>query len=153
MKTKILIASSLGLLVTACGSEFQIATIDGCTTPRPVSSVAANPKNKVKLNLQAANLQANPPTVCSRPGDTIEVTIKQPVGNPTPPTVSVYIVPKKSANGWMLASNTLNPELIEITVPTDASTTDDNGNYEYLIITSDGRCVDPRIHLDPALNR
>jgi hypothetical protein len=143
MNNKLLIALSFSLLAAACAqqehnSQDMQSLILNCEIPPEVPCIDANPKNKVTINTAAAKLKAVPMTVCAKAGEDIEVTIK-----PETSTVFVVTVPKDSENGWMLASNAADPLSMTISVP---GSTDD-GLYEYLIITGNGKCLDPRIHV------
>ena len=141
MKTKILIALSLSFLTVGCTATMQQALVDNCDTAPPVPCIVGGDKNKVTMNVNAAKLGVHPATVCSSPGDTIVVTVK-----PTNTPVTVVTVPKDATNGWILETNVADPNVIEISVPANAST----GDYDYLFITSEGKCYDPRIRIDPS---
>ena len=141
MNIKLFTALSLSLLTVACASSTQRALVDNCVTTTPPINCAANkPKDKINLIVSGPNLKVAPPNVCSDPNATIEVSVVQGAN-----AVTVVAVPKDAKNGWILATNVLDPTKMTINVP---GTTKD-GNYDYLFITSDGRCYDPRIRIGP----
>jgi hypothetical protein len=141
MNTKLLIAIAIGLLTSACAATTQRTLVMNCDTPTiPTNCTTPVPNNKIIVNVSASHLVVSPKNYCSKPNATIEVKVVPPNSG-----ITVVAVPKDAANGWILSSNVTDPSKITITVPNGA-----NGDYEYLFITSDGQCYDPRIHIDPS---
>lgn len=151
MKTKLLAAVSFSILIAACAdtsktvATTQSAVIENCDTQPPAACVSGNDNNSLQVNLKAAKLIAVPPTICAHAGATIEIELMQPRGT----EIMVFAVPKDASDNWLLESNESDPGKIEITVPASTSV----GDYDYLLITSDGRCLDPRIHIDPGFDQ
>ena len=143
MNSKLYIALSFSLLAGACASPEQHsqdmqALIKNCATRPPVPCNDAMPRNEVTINTASAIPTPNPRTVCADEGKDIEVTIQ-----PQTSKVLVVTVPKDSKNGWILASNSKDPLKMTISVPVGTA----GKWYDYLIITGDGKCLDPRIRV------
>ena len=85
-------------------------------------------------------MEATPPVACVTRGATVNISIV-----PTNGKVTVISVPKDAADGWIYANNFVNENLMKIDVPLTvvADTT-----HEYLIIASNGKCLDPSFHVD-----
>jgi hypothetical protein len=94
--------------------------------------------SKVRLVVSAAGINPQPPAVCTNAGDVIKVTV---VG--IPDTAIITTAPKDDVNAWILSSRTGVGDM-SIKVP-DATPT---GDYEYLAITTTGKCVDPIFHVN-----
>jgi len=149
MNIKLLIALSFSLLIVACAGSSNNAqttnnaTIKGCFINTKLKcDKEKNGTNTAKISANAANPKANPPTICTMPGNTINIEVVQPGG----PPITVIAVPKNSKDGWILATNVLDPTKMTITVPKRAP---NDTYFEYMIITSKGNCADPRIRIGP----
>ena len=84
----------------------------------------------------------NPDVVCVTKGTTISFKITPIPGD----TTTVATVPKNPAHTWMFASNSAaSPDEFSFTVPDPLP----EGNYDYMVVTGKGFCVDPRITVTP----
>ena len=136
--------SVLSLLPIAClaaGCEdlhsVQVKTCDVQPITEPWTGSFSNPK--VTINTQG-KLNASPPNVCAQQGRTIEFNIVPPATA----TGSVAIVPKTKTDTWLIGTNSPDPGIIEIAVPTNLES---DTPHDYTIMLSNGDCLDPRIHV------
>jgi len=150
MNKKILLALPMSVIFTACA--MQAADRSYMPPPRPNNcetitfvdcnrgQIIANPT--ININTNAAINPINPKIVCVDPGTLINFRV-----TPTPKkTTTVATVPKNPANAWMYATNSANtPNELSFTVPKPLPV----GNYDYMVVTGDGFCVDPRIKVPP----
>ena len=147
MNTKILFALPLGLLAVACmtpdpGHGAGAARTGGCASGPAIGVCppGLEHRNKVGLHITPKGLVATPAIVCATKGTEIIFKI-----TPKPATgVTVATIPKDPANDWIIATNKDDPEAISVTVPEDATLKE----YEYLIGTGNGQCLDPKFHID-----
>ena len=143
MNKKLLFALPLTVFTVACGGPGPMTTHTGTCATAPSIPADCNvniPRNAIKINLASSGVSATPPNACATRGDDIVVTI-------TPPplaTVTVAAVPKDPANDWIIATNAADPGKMIISVPANA----DVKKYDYMIVTGDGKCLDPKIHVD-----
>jgi hypothetical protein len=102
--------------------------------PLPDAGIAVTPN--------AAMGWVHPPNVCVKMGTMVKFTV-----HPTPkPTVTYASVPKDPNDTWMNSSNTPeDPGVFSFQVPDKL----DPGEYDYLVVSGDGFCVDPRITVPP----
>ena len=138
MNKKILFALPIIGLTVACAPAPQ----KHCKTIAiPVCTAGpANPT--INVNTHSAGNPVSPPNACVKAGATVSFNV-----TPTPSsTTSVATVPKNPAHDWMNAGNTSgSPGSFSFTVPDPIAP----GNYDYLVVTGKGFCVDPRIRVSP----
>ena len=150
MNKKILLALPMSVIITACAmqaadqSKMSPDRLKNCETISfddcDRDQIVANPT--ININTNAISNPINPPIVCVNPGTPINFMVTPPPGE----TTTVATVPKNPANDWMLATNSADtPNKLSFTVPDPLPV----GNYDYMIVTGDGFCVDPRIKVPP----
>jgi len=149
MNKKLIFVIPLSALVMACATPQS--------TPTPLSQIMnckAGPvanacppgladRNKVKINVTPGNVTVTPPVVCAEHGTDITVTITKAAAVPDP--LIVVTVPKNASDGWIVNSNGTGSTTMTIGVP--AATTVDE-MYGYFVVTNNGKCLDPKIHVD-----
>ena len=91
--------------------------------------------NTEKMNLDRIN-------VCAARKSTIEFRVVPPGKNVIG---SIAIKSKDDDNLWLLGSNSPDEKKIEIPIPDWVG---NNTDHDYAIYLSDGRCIDPRIHVE-----
>lgn len=141
MNYKCLLAVPAFLLITGCQPGFLHPSV--CPTVTiPVTDCHAGsaPRRKLTITVNTPQLQANPPRVCADAGMPIDIQIAPPNAG-----VTVITVPKDPADSWIHAGNGGNQNSMTIDVPANVKTEVD---YEYLIIASNGKCLDPEFHVD-----
>ena len=150
MNKKILLALPMSVILTACA--MQAADQSKVPPPRPKNcesitfvncrhdQIVANPVININTNVNRNPI--NPPIVCVIPGTPINFRV-----TPRPrETTTVATVPKNPANAWMYATNSAkDPDKLSFTVPDPLPV----GDYDYMVVTGDGFCVDPRIKVPP----
>lgn len=139
MNKKLLIVIPAVTLFASCAT-LEVGSIPGCHSP-PEPTSCTGSRNKLTINTEAAHLNAKPPMVCAKKGTTIDVTITPNVKGSE---VTVVVVPKDSDDGWINSNNFKDSGSMKIKVPDDA----DKKKYDYVIIASNGKCLDPMIHVD-----
>jgi len=138
MKIRILIVLSLGWLISSC-TTLNVLGAKGCVVHNPTGSCTGNP-NDPKVTLNLTTMKANPPNVCARPGQTIDVKLV-----PEPATLgSVAVVPKNFLDAWLIGTNSVDKGKIEIQIPDWVPAGTD---HDYGFVTSAGKCADPRAHV------
>ena len=99
-----------------------------------------NPE-KPKVNFNTNKLEAKPANVCAAPGSTLEITITPTADNAVG---SVRVIAKNEKdNSWLAGTNSPDKKMIKIPIPTKVS----EGPHDYGFALSDGKCLDPRIHV------
>jgi hypothetical protein len=148
MKKTIIPLVPLCCLLVACASDKQVVPAYMNCPQGPVERECPTlpngtpdpaKRNKIQLVVSAKGIEPRPAVVCAKPNTTITVTV---VGIPGDAT-RVATVPKDDADKWILSSRTGNG-VMSIKVPDGTS----EAFYEYLAMTSTGKCVDPMIHVD-----
>ena len=151
MKT-IVCAFTLCLFTASCAntgvvrSKVANKTITNCSISQPVQVCIDNrPGGGPHVTANFNSLKANPDNVCITPGETLEIRI-------TPANkyelAEVFIAPKDVTDYWLAGANITDKNKIFIPVPNPIPIVDPNGNYDYTIIAKDGKCIDPRAHVD-----
>jgi hypothetical protein len=115
----------------------EIIDIDACPNPN-----SGNPPIMIQvINTPGVKkIEVLPNKICANQGDVLHFDI---IGPPAGPG-SVTIFPKKFVDSWLIGTNSPTASEIEITVPSFVLDTSD---HDYLVVTSTGLCVDPRIHV------
>lgn len=132
-------------MMAACApSAPTMSSIPNCPSGPPANACPPGnqDRDKIKIHVTPAKVNVTPPIVCAARGATIKATITAAANVPTP--FQVATVPKDAAHGWVLNLGT-GPGTMDIKVP-DAAVV--GTHYGYFVMTSTGKCVDPRIHVD-----
>ena len=140
MNKKILLAIPISVLAAACVQQPPIPARDCRPLHIPECNVAVvNPIININLAAAAPN-PINPPIMCVNAGATVKFKV-----TPVPlPTATVATVPKNPVNTWMYATNSAaSPGEFSFTVPAKLP----KGDYDYLVVSGNGFCVDPRIRV------
>ena len=145
MNKKNLFVLPLSLLAIACAQPgvevLGNINIPGCVTATvPPNCTPPHVAPKVTVNLAGPEIGANPLNKCADPGDDIHLQIVPA----TTAASSVAVIPKNPLHTWLIGTNFPDKGEIIIHVP-DPLPTDD---YDYIIISSDGRCLDPTFHVN-----
>ncbi len=142
MNTKTLCAISTSVLAAACVMQTPNGPgTDICQPmPRPIPPVCQNTNQVVTLNVQAG-LTVAPPNVCAYRGTPVNFQV-------TPPNtdVVVVVVPKDPADTWLNGINRPTPADFHVNIP---GTVPESTDHDYYIVTSNGYCYDPRVHVNP----
>lgn len=146
-KTLTLLLPLCGLL-TACSSMTPSGSsvVTDCPPSPPASDCPRGHEDRGRINIEVtpSQVRVSPPIVCADKGGKVEATVRVARGVPNPESVLVATVPKDSTDRWIGASRT-GPGTMEIDVP---DSTIVGMQYEYVVMTSTGKCRDPRIHVD-----
>ena len=140
MNTKILLAIPISVLAVACAPQAPAPALDSRTLHIPTCNLAVvNPVININLAAAAPN-PINPPIMCVNKGATVKFKV-----TPVPAaTATVATIPKNPANSWMYATNSAaSPGECSFTVPAALP----KGNYDYMVVSGKGFCVDPRIRV------
>ena len=151
MNAKLLISVFAGLLLAGGAfaiamadshcQEMEIAVGEKCSGDRDYPFVTINTERKV--------ISVSPRVVCAARGAEVEFRVV-PLGMNDlgsvliTPKETVRAGPRKSINTWLLRTNFLDASKIRVGVPRWIEQKD----YDYSIWLADGRCVDPRIHVE-----
>ena len=145
MNKKTLFVLPLSLLAIACAprdmeitDNIDIPNCDEIVIVGPCTGPRDNPT--VTINVSAKSIVAAPPNVCAAEGEDIVFTIVPP----NTETKTVAVIPKNPLHIWLIGTNF--PDGGEIIIPVPDTLPEDD--YNYTIITSDGKCLDPRIHVN-----
>lgn len=124
----------------------SIANVSNCPQSPPAAACPPGlaDRDKIKIQVTPSQVIVSPPIVCTERGGTVTATVMIANGVPDPDTVDVAVVPKDADDGWILNSRT-GPGDMLINVPRSAIV---DKHYGYLVIASNGKCRDPRIHVD-----
>lgn len=118
-----------------------MSEIQNCVQAEPKGNCpgGADRRNKITIHLINGVPKVTPQNVCASEDSKIEIKI-------TPPNtdIDVFVIPEDTKNGWILANNSENSAEMTISVPKYVEKTD----YKYLVLTSNGHCIDPRIYVD-----
>ena len=134
---------SAALAATGCGYVDPTRTDHhDCYTqvipPNCSNSQGSGPQApRITLNTNI-NVRANPKNVCAQ--ENAELVFKI-----LPQNVeegSVRIEPKDGSPAWLSGTNSPDARQIIIPIPDDAL-----GEHEYKVTLDDGRCLDPRVHV------
>lgn len=145
MKNYALMLVPVALLVAGCSGDGSLlargdVSIEGCEPPPSVGPCNGNPADP-KVIVNFTGMTAAPPNVCAHAGTTVRIEI---VPAPTG-TGTVATMPKTSNQTWLVNSNDPDPSVIFVKVP---PTLPPGGDYDYSVVNSDGKCLDPRIHIN-----
>ena len=140
MKRKMLIALTAGVLSAGCATNNGPLGTTNCTVHDPTMSCTGNP-NDPKITLNLNTMKANPPNVCARPGQTLDISIVPP---PQTSVGNVAVVPKDIADTWLIGTNSPNKLKISILIP---DWVEEGTDHDYGFVTSSGKCADPRVHV------
>ena len=145
MNKKTLLVLPLSLLAIACvhrDVDITDIVIPGCEI-EVIVGPCNGPKDdpKVTINVAAKSLVAAPPNVCAGPGEDIEFNIVPASAEAS----TVAVIPKNPLHTWLIGTNFPDEGEIIIHVP---HTIPIGQVANYTIITSDGKCLDPRIHIN-----
>lgn len=143
MNKKVLFVLPLSLLAIACAQPgveiLGNINIPGCAIATvPPNCTPPHVAPKITVNVAGPTIGASPSNKCADPGDDIEFKIVPA----STEAGKVAIIPKNSSHTWLIGTNWPDKGKIIIHVP-DPLPTD---NYDYTIL-SDGKCLDPRIHV------
>jgi hypothetical protein len=141
----VLVMSGFSAGCASMGSMDNMSPMEGTAcTVLSIDSDCSGDKNFpiVTLNTQDATLDVHPTNVCVNKQSEIIFRVVPPGHNDVG---TVSITAKKSADTWLNGANSPDEKEIKILVPEWVGT---NENYDYNIQLSDGRCVDPRVHVE-----
>lgn len=151
MNKKALFVLPLSLLTIACAQPPEQPPMETLGELRIANCVMANVPTKCTPNpgtpevtvhvAGKAPLGAEPKNRCANPGSDFVFKIVPPTTNAS----SVAIIPKNPLHTWLIGTNYPDGGKITIHVPAVTALSTD---YNYSIVTSDGRCLDPRIHVN-----
>ena len=148
MNEKLLPTICATAVLSGCAG-FEASMIPGCTTQEiaMTAEICDNPgteRNKLTINarrgLFTKTLKASPPFACVDAGGTIEVSVR-----PVNSGVTLVTIPDDAADTWLYSSNIHDPNSFQIHVP---NTIETDRDYKYLILATNGRCLDPKFHVD-----
>ena len=99
-------------------------------------------------------LTVTPDFLCARPGELVRLEI---AGDDTE-KLRVGVLPARYRQAWLVGSNGVDRGEIRMYVPSCAEhdpdsverkqcLTDVLGEYKYSVVTSEGSCIDPRVHV------
>jgi hypothetical protein len=121
----------IGLLLVACGPQ----------QPMPKNCVAVDPPgmcaNAPGITINYRTHVVAPPNYCADPGEDIEVSVVPVPRNGDVGTVTTE--PKRGHPRWLAGTNDPDPNGFVL------EATDDEGDYYYNVIFSDGCIIDPKI--------
>lgn len=132
-------------MLAACSSTPRSAAFIPNCPSGPAADVCPpgqENRNKIKIHVTRDKVKTTPPVVCAARGTTVTATVTK--GANVPDGVLVATVPKDGADGWILNSGTA-PGTIQIYVP---ETVGVDTYRDYFVMTSTGKCEDPKIHVD-----
>jgi len=128
-------------------ADFIAGKVPGCHSPEPPPAHnchnSATARNSLTINTNPPFLTAMPKVACVNRGATVNIHITPATGKVT--VISAPKDPKDPKNDWIYGSNIEFPELMKIEVPQDAVV---DSEPEYLIVASNGKCLDPKFHVD-----
>ena len=135
MNKKILLALPMCTLLAACAAPMT----KGCKTIK-LDNDCTSSNQVVNINV-ASGLTVAPPNACAKRDKDLEFRI-------TPPNTSTIVatIPKNPADTWLVGVNSPDSGKIEIHIPNTVTVGSD---HDYFIVTTNGYCYDPRIHIDP----
>jgi|GEM_PF-3737214 len=141
MNGKLLISLFAGLLL-ASGANAGEAPARECITPADTAKTCDGDKHYpfVLINTEMAKLDRL--FVCAARKSTIEFRVV-PLGKNDIGTVAIKPIDPKDT--WLTGANSPDQRWIKILVPDWVDNVSDHG---YTILFSDGRCVDPRVHVE-----
>lgn len=147
MNKKILLALPICVLFTACATQGE----DQAMMSPPEQKACKGMKYDLKCDNQTTrivtiNVQAKtvkPPFVCAESGKPVTYQVKP---NSLAEDVAVAVVPKDKDDTWLFGVNSPDPLTFDVNVPADE---DANSLHDYYVVSSNGFCYDPRIHVDP----
>ena len=150
MNGKLLISLFAGLLL-AVGAGAAALAEDECKKIPITDKKCSGDKDYpvVTINTEGENIKVDPLFVCAVRGAEVKFMVF-PVGKYD--LGSVLITPKKivrtgpreKINTWLLRTNSPDASKIKVGVPHWIEPED----YDYNIWLADGRCVDPRVHVE-----
>jgi len=129
----LLLASSVGVAQTTVGE---------CIKPVDTAKKCSGDKHFPVVTINTKKMMVDRLYVCAARTSTIEFRIVPPAWNVVG---SVGIEPKDPKDTWLLKSNSPDERKIVIFVPAEL---DNNNDHAYTIRLADGRCIDPRIHVE-----
>lgn len=152
MNKNILCLTSLVFIVTACAldgpepedvcGDLDVSKCDSVTLPVDCEGKDTG-QHFVNVNVQPTPIIVAPPNRCIDTKDFgREVTF-----NITPASVAegtVWICPKDSADTWLEGTNSPDNHEIVIEVP-ESDYPDDGERHDYTVVTTEGKCLDPRL--------
>ncbi len=146
MNKKVLLALPICVSFTACamqsGDQSMIAApAQTACTKMTYIGPCKHTTRLVTINVQSGTVA--PPFVCAESGKTVTFQVKP---NSKADEVAVAVLPKDKNDTWLVGINSPDPLKFEITVPADE---DEDSHHDYYVVTSNGTCYDPRIHVDP----
>ena len=160
MNSKILFVLLMSILVVGCAdnvpqdASMEVAmerSIEGsmkasdCEEYYPIPGKCKDVGHPPEVTLNTNTLRANPPNVCANRGETI--TFKITPKRPNKDKKSVSIMPKELTNTWLVGSNSSDENKIEISIPTWVEPKE-NYDYGFAVAGPNGKCVDPRVHVE-----
>lgn len=153
---RIYLMLSAAVLLAACAAPTRVTSIPlpSCDilvpTPSCTNSAGTGPAAPaVTYNTNSGSVA--PRNVCANRSSTLTINLK-PVSSPGNPRKlgSVAVVPKDISDTWLIGSNNVDVNKIEIPIP---SYLPPNTYYGYTLVNSGVtpvQCVDPRVHVDPS---
>jgi hypothetical protein len=130
-------------LLAACPSTLSVSSITACS-PSPPANACPAERDKIKILVTPADVFVAPPIVCTNKSGTVTATVTVANKVKDPDKVLVAVVPMNSSDRWMSASR-IGPGDMVINV---SNSTIVGTQYEYVVMTSTGKCRDPKIHVD-----
>lgn len=129
--------------VAACAAS-ETAPVSGqtsaCTAYAITATQCGGDKNNPVVVIDTVNLTFNPPIICSKKQKIIRFELNPP---PEDKEGTAAIIPKNFSDAWLTGTNVPNKDRIRIKVPNWVS----EKTYEYMFVTSTGKCVDPRVEV------
>jgi hypothetical protein len=148
MNKKLIFLIPLSALVMGCDgpsvTPVLTSQISNCKAgPVAIACPSEEAKRKtVTIRVTPHRIIMSPPVVCAAHGADITVDIDT---TSVPGDVTVVTVPKDADDGWIVNSSGPGGSSMTIKVPEDTTV---GPMYGYFIVTSNGQCLDPKIHVD-----
>lgn len=142
MNAKKLIFTLCASLLLASGVNAGEAPAQECIKPVDTANKCSGDRHYpfVVINTQMANLDRL--FVCAARASTIKFMVV-PIGKNDIGTVAIK--PIDPNDTWLIGANSPDQKWIKILVPDWVADKSDHG---YTILFSDGRCIDPRVHVE-----
>lgn len=145
MKTRILSILFVGFFLGACsGAPTNNAALSNC--PKQSWSPCKGDPQAPTASIITSGGKLRVAPYCIKAAEGSELWFRI-VPKDSQPAGSVEIIPKdpvSSHDDWLEADNSSDQNLIKITVPTEL---DDRDKY-YYGVRINGKCVDPRVHIE-----